>query len=94
MRIDNDDRADLSRVVGLPKAEVHVHLEGSFEALTLEKWSREAGVVMPRPPDRLFEFQGLSDFLEFLDWACRALACASACCVPSQPTNPSNWSIV
>ena len=54
----------------LPKAEIHVHIEGAFEPSTLEKWSAEAGIPMPRPRDRLFEFQGLADFLHFLDWAC------------------------
>ena len=54
----------------LPKAEVHVHLEGCFEPATLESWARQAGVPMPRPRERLFSFEGLADFLEFLDWAC------------------------
>jgi adenosine deaminase len=54
----------------LPKAEVHVHLEGTFEAATLERWAREAGVAMPRPREALFRFDGLADFLHFLDWAC------------------------
>ena len=53
----------------LPKAEVHVHLEGCFEADTLEKWALEANVAMPRPKEQLFEFRALTDFLEFLDWA-------------------------
>lgn len=54
----------------LPKAEVHVHLEGCFEPATLENWARQACVPMPRPRDQLFSFNGLADFLEFLDWAC------------------------
>ena len=54
----------------LPKAEVHVHLEGCFEPATLETWARQAGVPMPRPRERLLSFDGLADFLEFLDWAC------------------------
>jgi adenosine deaminase len=53
----------------LPKAEVHVHLEGTFEPATLEKWAGEGGVPMPRPRERLFEFDDLADFLHFLDWA-------------------------
>jgi adenosine deaminase len=67
------DRAapsDLSRWQALPKAEVHVHLEGTFEPLQLERWAREAGVPMPRPTEDLLRFEGLADFLEFLDWAC------------------------
>ena len=55
---------------GLPKAEVHVHLEGTFSPVTLDQWAREAKVKMPRPRECLFEFQGLTDFLAFLDWAC------------------------
>jgi len=61
---------DAARLRALPKAEVHVHLEGTFEPATLEQWAREAGVPMPRPRDELFRFDGLADFLEFLDWAC------------------------
>jgi adenosine deaminase len=58
------------KLQSLPKAEVHVHLEGCFEPATLERWAVEAGIAMPRPRDRLFEFGGLTDFLHFLDWAC------------------------
>jgi adenosine deaminase len=54
----------------LPKAEVHVHLEGCFEPATLERWASQAGVPMPRQRERLFSFEGLADFLKFLDWAC------------------------
>ncbi len=60
----------LEALRGLPKAEVHVHLEGCFETATLERWAAEAGAAMPRPRERLFEFSGLADFLHFLDWAC------------------------
>jgi adenosine deaminase len=58
------------RLRALPKAEVHAHLEGCFEPNTLEQWARQAGVPMPRPRDRLLQFEGLADFLHFLDWAC------------------------
>lgn len=59
----------IERLRLLPKAEVHVHIEGCFEADTLEKWAKEANVALPRPKARLFEFRALADFLEFLDWA-------------------------
>lgn len=64
------DPTRLERLRRLPKAEVHVHLEGCFEPPVLERWAREAGVAMPRPRERLLAFQGLADFLHFLDWAC------------------------
>jgi adenosine deaminase len=66
----NDGKHSNETLHALPKAEVHVHLEGCFEPATLENWARQADVPMPRPRDQLFSFKGLADFLEFLDWAC------------------------
>jgi adenosine deaminase len=66
----NTQNPSIDRLRTLPKAEVHAHLEGCFEPGVLEQWAAQAGVPMPRPRDRLFEFEGLADFLEFLDWAC------------------------
>jgi adenosine deaminase len=60
----------LDRLRALPKAEVHAHLEGCFEPAVLEQWATQAGVAMPRPRERLLQFEGLADFLHFLDWAC------------------------
>ena len=60
----------IDRLRALPKAEVHAHLEGCFEPTVLEQWAIQAGVPMPRPRDRLLQFEGLADFLHFLDWAC------------------------
>ena len=60
----------IDRLRALPKAEVHAHLEGCFEPHVLEQWATQARVPMPRPRERLFEFEGLADFLHFLDWAC------------------------
>jgi len=60
---------ETQRLRALPKAEVHVHLEGCFEAVLLEQWSRKFGEPMPRPRESLFRFEGLADFLHFLDWA-------------------------
>ena len=54
----------------MPKAEVHVHLEGCFGVETLVELARESGTALPRPPERLLTFSGLSDFLAFLDFAC------------------------
>lgn len=36
--------------------------------------ARAAGRDLPRPPERLFEFDSLGPFLEFLDWACSLVA--------------------
>lgn len=60
----------IDRLRSLPKAEVHAHLEGCFEPAVLEQWATQAGVPMPRPRERLLQFEGLADFLHFLDWAC------------------------
>lgn len=59
----------LEHLRALPKAEVHVHIEGCFDEDTLERWATQAGIALPRPKERLFEFRQLGDFLEFLDWA-------------------------
>jgi adenosine deaminase len=61
---------EAARLKSLPKAEVHLHLEGCFEATTIEQWASLEGVKLPRPRDDLFKFAGLSDFLGFLDLAC------------------------
>jgi adenosine deaminase len=58
------------RLIALPKAEVHVHLEGCFDVDDMLELAARSHVPLPRPPERLFEFSGLSDFLEFLDWLC------------------------
>lgn len=60
----------IERLRTLPKAEVHVHLEGCFEPELLARWAQQAGVAMPRPREQLLDFEGLADFLQFLDWAC------------------------
>jgi adenosine deaminase len=66
----NEQPPNIDRLRALPKAEVHAHLEGCFEPDLLEQWAAQARVPMPRPRERLFEFEGLADFLHFLDWAC------------------------
>ncbi|MCS3432178.1 adenosine deaminase [Klebsiella sp. BIGb0407] len=53
----------------LPKAEVHVHLEGCFDPEQLAVWAKESGILLPRPKEELLNFKGLTDFLEFLDWS-------------------------
>jgi len=53
----------------LPKAEVHVHLEGCFDPEQLSVWAKESGIALPRPKEDLLNFKGLTDFLAFLDWS-------------------------
>lgn len=61
---------ETNRLKSLPKAEVHLHLEGCFGAATLAQWAKAEGLALPRPQHDLFKFSGLADFLEFLDLAC------------------------
>ena len=68
--LPNARTPSLDRIRSLPKAEVHAHLEGCFEPSLLEQWATQAGVPMPRPRERLLQFEGLADFLHFLDRAC------------------------
>jgi adenosine deaminase len=58
----------------LPKVELHVHLEGTLSAARIAGLAAEAGEPLPRPLDRLFRFEDLSSFLEFLDWTCHLIA--------------------
>jgi adenosine deaminase len=57
-------------VRALPKAELHVHLEGTLSAARIAALCEEVGEPLPRPAESLFRFDGLSDFLAFLDWTC------------------------
>lgn len=67
---DSNHKADWRECIALmPKAEVHVHLEGCFEPEQLASWAAESGVEMPRSKEELLNFSGLTDFLHFLDWA-------------------------
>ncbi|MBL7495161.1 adenosine deaminase [Frankia sp. CNm7] len=66
----------------LPKAEVHVHLEGCFDLADLLELAKAAGVGLPGPAATLFDVDThdvpaeapgapkstLSAFLRFLDW--------------------------
>ena len=63
-------RSNGSRLHALPKAEVHLHLEGCFEPTLIEQWALQQGLALPRPRDELLKFSGLTDFLNFLDLAC------------------------
>ena len=55
------------RIRALPKAEVHIHLEGCFEPSDVERLAREAGETMPSLD---LKGAGLSGLLAILDWTC------------------------
>jgi adenosine deaminase len=60
----------LTDYIALPKAEVHIHVEGCFEADDVIRNCEEAGIPLRAPRDRLFEAHDLKSFLEMLDWLC------------------------
>src|SRR5260370_40052375 len=64
--------ADTAGILAMPRAEVHVHLEGCFEIADLVNLAEGAGEPLPRPAERLLDLSGLglSAFLDFLDWSC------------------------
>ena len=91
----------------LPKAEVHVHLEGCFSPSDLAALAARHGEPLPRPDEALFDFHGFDDFLEFLSWSCGLLrtvddvasaayayavrAAASGVVVADIIVNPTHW---
>jgi adenosine deaminase len=58
------------RFVSLPKAEVHIHLEGCFEVKDIVELADENAAPLPKPREQLLTFNGLAEFLRFLDWVC------------------------
>ncbi|MCM2402676.1 adenosine deaminase [Rhizobium sp. S153] len=56
--------------LSLPKAEIHIHLEGCFDPEDIEALAKDAGVPLPRSRENLYDTSGLSNFLAFLDWTC------------------------
>lgn len=54
----------------LPKLELHIHLEGTFDLDTMCCLAEKNGVPLPRPREALISFSGLSEFLDLLDWIC------------------------
>lgn len=60
-------------LASLPKAEVHVHLEGCQDAAHLAALAARHGEALPRPVDRLFDVGDFDAFLDFLSWSCGLL---------------------
>ncbi|RUU13423.1 adenosine deaminase [Mesorhizobium sp. USDA-HM6] len=56
--------------VALPKAEVHIHVEGCIETDEVVGNCEAAGIPLRRPRESLFEAHDLKSFLEMLDWIC------------------------
>lgn len=61
---------DVTRLRAMPKAEIHIHLEGCFDPDLIVALARENAVSLPRPEPDLLKFSGLAEFLEFLDFTC------------------------
>jgi adenosine deaminase len=58
----------------LPKAELHLHLEGSVAAATLADLARKHGLVLPaRDLDALYVFDDLASFLQMYGLVCAAV---------------------
>jgi len=60
-------------IQAFPKVELHVHVEAFLSVARVEQLAREAGVTLPRPADRFYEFDSLADFLDLFAWLCRLL---------------------
>lgn len=70
-----DGAVDDAFVRAMPKAEVHVHLEGCFDLADIVELMKASGVPLRVPARQLFSIddlsdhlEGVSNFLTFLDW--------------------------
>ena len=91
----------------MPKLELHIHLEGTFDLDTICMLAAKANEPLLRPKESLLQFDGLTDFLNLLDWICalvrekedaKALAFRYAqyartqgVCYSEVIINPSHW---
>ena len=66
-----------AQIRALPKAELHVHLEGAVEPSTIADLARRNGVDLGvDDPADLYSYDGLDDFLRVFDLVCRSLRTA------------------
>jgi adenosine deaminase len=64
-------------VRALPKAELHVHVEGAATAATIAELAVENGIDLGvDDPSELYRYRDLSDFLRVFDLVCRTLSSA------------------
>ncbi len=50
----------------IPKAELHCHLAGTLRATTVAELAKRAGIKLPRPADKLYQWPDFNGFLEIL----------------------------
>ena len=55
-------------VAGLPKVELHVHVEACISADTIEELAASLDVPMIRPKQELFRYGSLAEFLSIFEW--------------------------
>ena len=77
--------------IGLPKAEVHIHVEGCFETDDVIRNCEEAGIPLRRPREKLFEAHDLRSFLEMLDWIFAARSARRSSWQTPPTSSPSAW---
>lgn len=68
---------DVTRLRAMPKAEIHIQLEGCFDPELIVALARENGLALPRPEADLLNFSGLAEFLSFLDFTGSASICVA-----------------
>lgn len=61
---------DRKWIEGLPKAELHVHIEGSFSETMVRSLAQKHSVPLRNVNGSLFGFSNLAEFLEMLDYNC------------------------
>ncbi len=57
----------------IPKAELHCHLAGTLRATTVAELAARAGLKLPRPADKLYQWPDFDGFLEVLRLAALVL---------------------